>query len=155
LLGDNGAHGFALPLPSAYANGTAHTLTVHFESSSTLLGGGTVNLSCGGSGAVNYVGSTDVASCSGISGWAADRNRPSTPINVTLWDGSTQIASTTANGSRPDVGAALGDNGLHGFTFSIPAGYANGTHSLQARYESSSTPLPGGSVTLSCGSSGP
>ena len=65
----------------------------------------------------NYVGYADAVSCSGISGWAADRNRLNTSITVTLWDGGTQLASTTANGLRTDIGTYLGDNGLHAFSF--------------------------------------
>ena len=78
-----------------------------------------------------------------------------TPITVSLWDGATQIASTTANASRPDVGAVIGDNGLHGYTLQIPSAYANGvSHSLQVRFESSTTQLTGSPVTLACGSGG-
>ena len=155
LLGDNGLHGFSLQIPSAYQNGVAHTLQVRFETSGTQLTGSPVTLTCGGSTGTNYAGYIDSASCSGINGWAADKNRLNTSIVVSLWDGSTQIASVTANGSRSDVGALLGDNGLHAFSLQIPAGYQNGVaHTLQIRYESSATQLPVSPVTLTCGGGG-
>ena len=150
FLGDNGLHGFSLPIPTAYANGAAHALQLRYESSSIQLPGSPFTLTCGGG--PNYAGYVDNATCSGINGWAADKSRLNQPITVTLWDGATQIASTTANGSRGDVGGVLGDNGLHGFALLIPAGYANGvSHNLQVHYETSPTPLPGATVTLTCG----
>jgi hypothetical protein len=155
FLGDNGLHGFSLQLPSSYANGVAHTLQVHFESSGTQLPGSPITLTCGSSGAVSYVGWVDTASCSGINGWAADRNRLNQSITVSLWDPATQaqIASTTANGSRPDVGTAIGDNGLHGYSLQLPSAYSNGaSHALQVRFETSATQLSGSPVTLTCGS---
>lgn len=58
-----------------------------------------------------------------------------------------------ASALRSDVGAYLGDNGLHGFTFPIPAQYADGvSHLLQVFFDSTSTQL-GSNVTLTC--SGP
>jgi len=152
VLGDQGSHGFTLVLPTSYANGVSHTLQVHYESSGTRLGS-PVTLTCGASPVTNYAGYVDAASCSGITGWAADRNRLNTPILVSLWDGGTQIASTTANGARSDVGTFLGDNGAHGFSLPIPAAYANGVnHALQIRYETSASQLPGSPANLTCGS---
>ena len=154
VLGDNGLHGFSIPIPTAYANGTAHTLQVHYETSSTPVGGA-FTLTCGGTVTTNYAGYIDSASCSGISGWVADRKRPNIPVTVTLWDGANQIAATTANASRPDVGAAINDNGLHGFSIPIPSTVANGVaHALQVRYETSSTQVTGAPTTLTCGSTG-
>ena len=156
VLGDNGLHGFSLPIPSGYANGVSHTLQLVYETSSTRLPGAPLTFTCGTiGGLLNYVGYVDSSSCTGISGWAADKNRLNVPIVVSLWDGGTQIASTTASGSRGDVGSLLGDNGLHGFFIPIPAGTANGaTHSLQIRYETSASQLTGSPVVLTCGASG-
>ena len=155
VLGDNGLHGFSIPIPAGTANGVAHNLQIRYETSSTQLLGSPATLTCGAAGGTNYTGYVDSSSCSGISGWAADKNRLNTPIVVTLWDGGTQIASTTANGSRSDVGGVLGDNGLHGFSIPIPAGTANGaTHTLQIRYETSASQLAGSPTNLTCGSSG-
>jgi hypothetical protein len=148
-LSDNGLHGFSLQLPSAYKNGAAHTLQVHYESTSNEVGQ-PFSITCG---STNYLGFVDSASCSGINGWAADLDRLNIPITVSLWDGATQIAFITANSSRPDVGAAIGDNGVHGYSLQLPTAYANGaSHTLQVHFESSSTQLTGSPVTLKCGS---
>jgi hypothetical protein len=159
FLGDNGLHAFTIPIPVAVADGVSRSLQVRFESSSTQLASSPVTVKCGGGGGgvtPSYVGFVDLTSCAtGIAGWAADRNRLNQAIQVTLWDGSTQVASAMANASRPDVGGALGDNGLHGFTIPIPAGYANGTsRTLQVRFESSGTQLNSSPVTFTCGNSG-
>lgn len=150
-LGDNGLHGFSLTIPAYDALGVSHTFQVHYDSSTTALGA-PITLTCGSP--VNppkYVGYIDSSSCSGINGWAADTNRLSTPIAVTLWDGNQQIASTMANGSRSDVGSAIGDNGVHGFSLALPSSYADGaSHGLQVHYESSSSVI-GSTVTLTCG----
>jgi len=150
LLGDNHSHGFFFQLPGNLA-GTTKTIHVYSDDVKTDLAGSPTSVTCGGA---NYAGYVDSASCSGITGWAADRNRLSTPITVTLWDGATQVVSALANGSRGDVGALLGDNGLHAFSIPIPASYANGvSHPLQIRYETSAMQLPASPVTLTCGGS--
>ena len=155
VLGDNGLHAYSIPIPSGYANGVSHTLQVRYETSSTQLPASPVTVNCGGSSVPNYAGWVDSASCSGITGWAADRNRPGQSINVSLWDGNTQIASVLASGSRGDVGAVLGDNGLHAYSIPIPSGYSNGvSHTLQVRYEASSTQLPASPVTINCNGAG-
>ncbi len=151
VTGDNGLHGFSLALPAGYSNGTAHNLQLRYEASATQVLGSPFTLTCGSAGA-SYTGYVDAASCNGISGWAADRSRPNVPIAVTLWDGATQIASTTASSSRPDVAPVTGDNGLHGFSLALPAAYANGIgHALQVHYEASPTQIYGASATLTCG----
>jgi hypothetical protein len=101
----------------------------------------------------NYAGTLDAANCTTLAGWGADRNRLNTPINVSFYKDGTLLTTVLANLSRPDVGAYLGDNGLHGFSFSTPAGLLDGNpHSLSARLESSSTNLAGSPITLTCGS---
>ena len=153
FLGDNGMHAFTLPIPPSIANGVGHLLQVRYETSTQQLPNSPVTLTCG-SGSRNYAGYVDSASCNGINGWAADKLRLNQPITVSLWDGVSQLASTTANASRSDVGTFLGDNGLHGFSLPVPPGYSNGVmHTLQMRFETSNTQLSGAPVTLTCGSS--
>jgi hypothetical protein len=155
VVGDNGLHGFTVPIPAGLKDGVHRSLQVRYEMSSTQLSGSPVPLQCGGSGGggTSYIGFVDAVSCAnGISGWAADRNRLNQAINVTLWDGNTQVASTLANISRPDVGGLIGDNGLHGFNIPIPAGYSNGAaRSLQVRFESSSSQLNSSPASFTCG----
>jgi hypothetical protein len=79
----------------------------------------------------------------------ADKNRPNQSITVSLWLNGRQVASTTANGSRSDVGAVLSDNGLHGFTLPIPASCRGGTsHAWQIYYESSNVQIGGAPTTF-------
>ena len=151
-LGDNGLHGFTLQLPASYVNGVAHTLQVHYASSATQVNGSPVTLTCGSSGGTppNYAGNVDVLSCSTIAGWAADRNSLNSSIGVGIYDGSTLLTTVTANGSRPDVGTYLGDNGLHGFGVSTPAAIKNGVaHTITVRPGTFTTPLAG-PQTLTC-----
>jgi len=125
-------------------------LQVRYETSATQVPGAQANITCAST--ASYAGWVDSASCSGISGWAADKNRRNVPITVSLWDGATQIATTTANSLRADVGAVVGDNGLPGFSLPIPALYRDGAHhTYQIRYEMSNTQLPGSPTTLTCG----
>jgi hypothetical protein len=102
-------------------------------------------------GAIDYVGTLDVASCSTLAGWGADRNRLNTPITLSFYRDGALFTSVLANLSRPDVGAYLGDNGLHGFSFATPSSLLDGiSHSLSVRFESSGTNLGGSPVTLTC-----
>src|SRR5438034_3602518 len=79
-LGDNGLHGFSIATPASLKNGVAHSLSLKFESSSTNLSGSPTSITC--SASPNYAGWVDAANCTSISGWAADRNRLNTSINV-------------------------------------------------------------------------
>lgn len=100
----------------------------------------------------NYEGFLDIADCTLLTGWAADRNRLNTSINVDVYDGATLLAANVAaNQSRPDVGAYLGDNGLHGYTFSIPSTLRDGQpHSLSVKFAGTQQSLIGSPKTLTC-----
>ena len=150
-LGDNGLHGFTYSLPASLRDGKGHNIHVTFENtSSSELYGSPKALTCTSA----YTGYVDSADCNGIAGWVADKGRLNTPIVVSLWDGAVLIASATANQSRADVGAVLGDNGLHGFSIPLPSSYANGvSHSLQLHYETGSTAV-GSTFNLTCNAGG-
>lgn len=99
-----------------------------------------------------YEGFVDFASCDSIVGWAADRNQLNTSISVNIYDGSTLVTSVVANTLRSDVGAYLGDNGMHGFAIPTPSRFKDGqTHTLRVKFESSSTELANSPKTLTCG----
>lgn len=105
-------------------------------------------------GAPAYVGYVDIAGCNGIVGWAADTARLNVSIVVSLYDVSTTLTgtlltSTVASVVRPDVGAALKDSGLHGFSFPVPQDGAS--HMLALRFESSTVTLSSSPRTLQCG----
>ncbi len=89
-----------------------------------------------------YEGYLDTATCSALTGWAADHNRLNTVINVDLYDGPAYLTTVAANQLRPDVGAYLGDAGYHGFTWTVPASLKDGrTHSLSAKFGGTATNL--------------
>lgn len=151
-LGDNGLHAFNFPLPASIRTGGTHTFHVRFDNTLAELAGSPVTLTCT-SPSPAYEGWVDGASCSaGIHGWAADLNGLGLSITVSLWYNGTQIASTLANGSRPDVGAVIGDNGLHGFSLSLPSKYLDGvSRNYSMHFENSSVALSAGtSIPLSC-----
>jgi PKD repeat protein len=102
-------------------------------------------------GAVDYTGTFEHAGCDTLSGWAADRSRLNTSITVSLYNNGALLTTVLANGSRPDIGALLGDNGLHGFSIATPASLKDGSsHLISARFESSSTDLASSPVSLTC-----
>jgi hypothetical protein len=150
FLGDNGMHGFSIPTPASLKDGATHSVHIKFETSTTDLSGSPAPISCTGSGP-NYTGFIDHAGCDAILGWAADRNRLNTPINVEIYDGTTLVAIVPANLSRGDVGAFLGDNGLHGFRITTPASLQNGAaHSVHIKFEASTTELSGSPASVNC-----
>lgn len=84
----------------------------------------------------NYEGFLDHAGCDNIFGWAADRNSLNTAITVTIYDNGAALSTVLANSFRPDVGAYLGDNGLHGFGIPTPASMRDGvTHQVSVKFE--------------------
>ena len=100
----------------------------------------------------NYVGFFELADCTEIAGWAADRNRLNTSINVSIFDGQTLLTTVLANLPRPDVGTGLGDNGLHGFFFPVPNSLKDGQpHSINVRFESTNVQTTNSPRTITCG----
>src|SRR6266516_2436558 len=98
-----------------------------------------------------YEGWHDGADCSTIFGWAADRNRLNTSISVDIYDGVTFLATVLANQSRPDVCAYLGDNGLHGYSYPVPASLKNGQpHSITVKFAGTGTSLAGTPRSITC-----
>jgi hypothetical protein len=148
FLGDNGLHGFSMATPAAIKDGASHTVHVKFETSATDLTSSPVTQICV---TTNYIGYLDHVGCDLVSGWVADRNRPNTSINVEIYDGSTLLVTVLANASRPDVGAFLGDNGLHGFSIATPPALKDGSlHSAHVRFETSPTELTNSPANLQC-----
>ncbi|MEZ6120531.1 MAG: hypothetical protein R3C28_28695 [Pirellulaceae bacterium] len=67
------------------------------------------------------------------SGWALDRDSPNQAIDVQMRIDGERIEVVRAGNARPDVNAALGVPGDHGFRWQIPARYLDGqTHSVRA-----------------------
>jgi endonuclease/exonuclease/phosphatase (EEP) superfamily protein YafD len=85
------------------------------------------------------IGSLDGVSATGlVHGWTLDPDRPAQTAQVHLYiDGpyptGTYLGSFPANQPRPDVNQATGYPGNHGYTYQIPAQYADGrTHAIYA-----------------------
>ena len=111
----------------------------------------TLSLNCSSTPPMDYIGYVEVADCNVISGWAADRSRLNTSINVGIYDGGTLLTTVPANQLRKDVGTHLKDNGLHGFNVSPPTALKNGaTHNLTVRFETSSTNMVNAAHSLTC-----
>lgn len=150
FLGDNGLHGFNIITPASLKTGLAHAIHLRFETAATELTGSPANITCAAA-PTSYVGFVDHLGCDFIGGWAADRNRLNKPITISIYDGATLLITLPASGSRPDVGAFLGDNGLHGFTFTVPASLKNGAaHSVHVKFEFGAVELTSSPGSLTC-----
>jgi hypothetical protein len=84
--------------------------------------------------APDYRGFHEGATGERISGWAWDRTRPDTPIDVDIYDGGTLLATVTADTFRQDLLNGRIGNGQHGFVYTPPASFNNGrTHAIWVR----------------------
>jgi hypothetical protein len=149
-----GNHGFHFQIPPAYRDGREHVYYVYGidltpNSTNPLLTWApksfTVPISTGGGTVTNSNTNKPVGYLEGlvessiISGWAADKDDVTRPIDVHFYvdgaagAGGLYIGSVTANRSRQDVLVNAGIAGNHGFHFQIPPAYQDGkTHSYYA-----------------------
>ncbi len=69
-----------------------------------------------------------------VTGWSADADRPSAPVQVILAVDGVDLATVAANAPRPDVTAAFPKFvGNHGFVFTLPAPVQDGKpHTMRA-----------------------
>ena len=83
--------------------------------------------------AAQPVGHLDAATATWVGGWAYDPDHPSSRIAVHVYvDGQLAAAGDTA-GVRPDVNAAFGITGEHGFTIPVDvAAFGAGQHAVVA-----------------------
>lgn len=152
-FGDGATGSGATPSKSYSAAGTyAVTLTVTDNQGATNSATASATITSSGATTPNYEGYFDVGDCNYLAGWAADRNRLNTSINLDVYDGATLILpNSPANQSRPDVAAYLGDNGLHGYTIPTPASLKNGQpHTIAIKFAGSSQHLIGSPRTITC-----
>lgn len=68
-----------------------------------------------------------------IQGWAYDNNNPTRSVTVSVFDNSEQIYSAPTTVERPDVNAAFGITGTHGYH--IPISLTTGTHTIRVEAE--------------------
>ncbi|WP_266368886.1 PQQ-dependent sugar dehydrogenase [Tellurirhabdus rosea] len=166
-LGDNGLHGFRFPIPTNYQTPGTHRIEARFAGSTIVLTGSPKQYTCTTPApqaapaptpptAVTYgspEGHLDVAQCDLVKGWAVDRRALNQSISVDIYLDGTLIATVKADQSRPDVGTYLGDNGLHGFQYAIPATYRTpGTHRIEVKYATSNQALLDSPRQYSCNS---
>lgn len=87
-----------------------------------------------------YQGAHDVADCNVIAGWAWDKNKPDTQINVDIFDGDSLIATVTANVFRTDLRDL--NMGNHAFHYVTPPALKDGKpHSITVKFSGTNTPL--------------
>jgi hypothetical protein len=103
-----------------------------------------------GSSGSTFTGFVDEADCNKITGWAADRSRLNTSINISIYDNGNLLTTVLANRYLLDVGIGLNDNGNHGFSIPTPASLRdNRVHSIEVRFTDNNAPLTGGG-SLQC-----
>jgi hypothetical protein len=104
-----------------------------------------------GPASTSYVGYMGHVGCDSITGWAADRYRLNTAIQVRISSDGQTIASMTADSPFPGVASYLGDNGLHGFSLPTPPSLLDGQrHNIHVAFESSTSELTNSPVSLTC-----
>jgi hypothetical protein len=101
-----------------------------------------------------YQGAHDVANCDVIAGWAWDKNKPDTQVNVDIFDGDTLIATVPARLFRPDLRDLGMGNGQHAFHYVVPPTLKDGKpHTIQVKVTGTNTLLNSSPKALTCASS--
>jgi len=96
-------------------------------------------------------GNFDNASCSALTGWAWDSNRPTTPVNVDILADGVQVAQAVANQFRSDLQSAGVGDGRHGFNTPVPKSLLDGAvHQVSVRISGGSFILPGSPKGILC-----
>ncbi len=132
-------HGFSLTLPARFRDGQRHLLAAYGIDT-----GGGVNPQLTGSPrtftwtTLPPVGCFDVVTDGTARGWTYDPDPPAAAVTVHFYldgpagGGGTFIGAVPANLPRPDVNAALGIPGDHGWAYPIPAHLLSAPHTLHA-----------------------
>jgi D-alanine transfer protein len=102
-------------------------------------------------GRAPYEGTHDRCDCVRISGWAWDRTRPDTPLEVEIYDGPKLLAKVTADVLRPGLLDRGKGNGRHAFIFTTPAGLKDGQpHVIRIKVAGTDSELNQTPKTLTC-----
>ncbi|HKP11023.1 MAG TPA: hypothetical protein VJZ91_02895 [Blastocatellia bacterium] len=84
--------------------------------------------------ATGYEGFQDDINCYNVIGWAWDGQRPNEPVKVEILDGTTLLATVTADLFRQDLADARKGNGMHSFNYSLPPQMRDGKpHTIRTR----------------------
>jgi hypothetical protein len=82
----------------------------------------------------SFDGYLDKVECGTVRGWVWDRNKPTTPLTVEFYTGTTVWGSTVANIYRDDLKNAGKGNGAHAYSFEVPPVLKDGqTRAIRAR----------------------
>ncbi|WP_171062939.1 putative Ig domain-containing protein [Larkinella sp. C7] len=120
-------------------NSVSFPLTVNPASTTTVSG--------------NFEGYLDKVECGTIRGWVWDRNKPNAPVTVEFYSGDRVWGSTVANIYRVDLKNAGKGNGVHAYSFEVPASLiGTGTHVLYGRVQGSNYVLKDSGKPLTCSS---
>ena len=102
---------------------------------------------------VRNEGYLDRVTCDRIDGWAWNSGRPNDPVDVDIYDGSTRLATATANQYHSDLVAAGKGNGSHGFSYALPASLKDGrAHTIKLMIAGTSFALVGSGASITCAS---
>lgn len=75
----------------------------------------------------SHEGYLDIVDSQSISGWAYDKSKPDTPLDVEVFDGDVFLAKARAGTFRPDLLAAGKGDGRHSFNIAVPSWMKDGT----------------------------
>ena len=89
--------------------------------------------------------------CQQVSGFAWDTDKPNDPLHVEIWVDDILVKAIPADELREDLHQAGYGNGLHGFTFGLPAWVRDGrTHKVDAKVVESQLQLRGAPENITC-----
>ncbi|MGN7890124.1 hypothetical protein ACTJJJ_29860, partial [Dyadobacter sp. 22481] len=143
--GSTGKYGFRIVPPATLNDGKTRQLSIRIRNSNYMLPGSPLELNC------NYESSFESADCAQIKGWIWDKNNPDRALTIEILNGSSVLATTTANILRSDLLSAGKGTGKYGFSVPLPQSLRNGAqHSLTARIKDVNYILPGGPKLLIC-----
>lgn len=98
-----------------------------------------------------YEGFLDQADCDAIRGWVWNKSQPNTILQVEILSDGAPVATVPASQLRKDVATYAGDNGFHGFVYSVPASLKDGKpHVIRARIAKTDAELQLSSRPLQC-----
>lgn len=137
-FGITGAHGFDFVLPAKYRDGKSHWVQIAAYDT----GGGDSAYQWIGKSLVwstAPIGYLDVVDENGVAGWALDPDSPTATTSIALYlDGDLgagiAVPVAPANQPRPDVNAATGYPGDHGFRVGLPTSVRDGRSHMVYAY---------------------
>ncbi|QWR78266.1 radical SAM protein [Candidatus Magnetomonas plexicatena] len=145
----NGCHAFKFDFPASMADGKDHTITAKIFNTDFSLSASffTINIPV----EIQYDGYIESFNKTGFSGWAYNKKSPDTPVDIEIYDETTQTHITTiaADTYRKDLEESGFGNGRHAFRFEFPQHISDGKeHSITAKISNTDFLLNTAVVTL-------